>query len=150
MLLKHEPDMQVAARTNFGWWALRYAGDEGHADSVSLLLSHSPHLQDLNMALQHTARAARTAATPTVLGERTKAEVAEGRRGCISAMIAKGAKMPIDAKEADRDFVWAIVQDLAAQALVPRYANEAVMGLALEVERTEGERKGLKRKAPDS
>ena len=121
----------------------------GHADCVSLLLSHSPHLQDLDLALQRTAKAARTAATLLVLGERTEAEVAEGRRGCIGAMIAKGAKMPDDAEEADHSFVWSIVQDLAAQALVPRYANEAVLGLALEVERREVERKGLKRKAPE-
>ncbi len=151
MLLKHEPDMQVAARTNSGWWwALRSAAVGGYVDCVSLLLSHSPLLQDLDMALQHTAQAARTATTPTILGERTDEEVAGGRRGCISAMIAKGAKMPDDATKADRDFLWSIVQDLAAQALVPRYANEAVIGLALDVERTEVERKGLKRKAPDS
>ncbi len=108
------------------------------------------------MALQHTAKAARTAVTLTwvtltvTFGGRTNAEVAEGRRGCIGTMIAKGAKMPNDAEVADHSFVWSIIQDLAAQALVPRYANEAVMGLALEVERREGERKGLKRKAPEN
>ena len=56
------------------------------------------------------------------------------QRRCMQLLLAKGARLPREAPEAEWEVVWPILQDLAAQALAPSHANEAVVGLALEVE----------------
>jgi hypothetical protein len=57
-------------------------------------------------------------------------------------LLAKGAMLPRWSKQAELDIIRRLVLKVAAQSLIPSFANEAVVRLAMEV--------GRKRKEPDS
>ena len=62
-------------------------------------------------------------------------------RRCMQLLLAKGAMLPGEATEGEREVVRLIIQDAVALFLVPFHANEAVFGLAPEASR--------KRKEPE-
>ena len=62
-------------------------------------------------------------------------------RRCMLLLLAKGAIMPREATDGEREVVRLIIQDAVTLFLVPFHANEAVFGPAPEASR--------KRKGPE-
>ena len=134
VLLRHLPSQQVSVVDQDGNTALMLAAFGGHQGCVEVLLCHDLAGQVGIVNLNGE--------TALVLAAKACLEDMRQQETCkriIRTLIVKGDTLPINAfaMAEEAELVWSVIREGMSLSMVPSYANEAVVGLTLEVIRNE-------------